>query len=106
MYFNGDKFELLNFVESARTFHYETPQGNQIEIKESVRRDLGIIFEPNRKFNKHITSEVAKGNRMAGWILRTFRTRTKEIMLTLLETLVVPISRIWMYNLDANLKTQ
>ena len=27
---------------------------------------------------------------MVGWILRTFRTRIKEVMLTLLKTLVVP----------------
>ena len=26
---NGDKFELLNFGESARTFPYEIPQGNK-----------------------------------------------------------------------------
>ena len=57
--FNRDKFELLNFGKSPRTFHYETPQGKQIETKESVR-DLGIIFEPNGKFDKHITSVVAK----------------------------------------------
>lgn len=28
--------------------------------------DLGIIFEPNEIFDKHITSKVAKGNRMVG----------------------------------------
>ena len=25
MFFNGDKFKLLNFGKSTRTFHYETP---------------------------------------------------------------------------------
>ena len=88
MLFNGDKFELLNFGKSASTFHYETLQGKQIEAKESVR-DLGIIFEPNGKFDNHITSVVAKSNWMVGWVLRTFRTCTKEMMLTLLKTIVV-----------------
>ena len=83
--FYGDRSELLNFGKSARTFHYETFQGEKIEAKENVR-DLGIIFEPKRKFDKHITSVVAKGNRMVGWILRMFRTRTKEVMLSLLKT--------------------
>ena len=48
------------------------------------------MFEPNGKFDKHITSAVAKGNRMVGWILRTLRSRTKEVMLILLKALVVP----------------
>ena len=42
MLFNRQKFELLNFGESARSFHYETTQGKQIEAKESVR-DMWII---------------------------------------------------------------
>ena len=37
MLFNRQKFELSNFGESARSFHYETTQGTQIEAKESVR---------------------------------------------------------------------
>ena len=63
--------------------------GKQIEAKEIVR-DLGIIFEPNGKFDKHITTVVAKSNDMVGWILWMFRTHTKKIMLTSLKTLVVP----------------
>ena len=37
MLFNRQKFILLNSGESARSFHYETTQGKQIEAKESVR---------------------------------------------------------------------
>ena len=59
MLINKDKFELLNFGKSANTFHYETPQGKQIKAKECVR-DMGITFEPNGKFDKHITRTVAK----------------------------------------------
>ena len=63
MLFSRDKFELLNFGKSARTRHYETPSEKQIEAKETVR-DLEINFDPNGKFDKHITSVVAKGNCM------------------------------------------
>ena len=45
------------------------------------------MFEPNGKFDKHITSAVAKGNRM---VLRTLKSRTKEVMLILLKALVLP----------------
>ena len=51
MLFNRDKFEFLNFEKSARTFYYEAPQQKEIEAKEGAR-DLGIIFEPNEKFNQ------------------------------------------------------
>ena len=89
MLFNRDELELLNFGKNTRTFHCERSQGKQLEGKVSAK-DLGIKFEPNEKFNKYITSVVAKGNCMVGWILRTFRTCTKEIMLTLLKLLSVP----------------
>ena len=45
----------LNFGKRARTYHYLTLQGKQIEAKESVR-DTGIILESNGKFKKHINS--------------------------------------------------
>ena len=48
------------------------------------------FFKPNGKFDKQITIVVAKSNRMVGWSLWTFRTRTKEIMLTILKALAVP----------------
>ena len=54
MVFNGDKFEMLNFGKTAKTYHYEAPKGKQIESKESVR-DLGFIFEPSGKFDKHLS---------------------------------------------------
>ena len=39
-----------------------------MEARDSVNsvRDVGIIFEPNGKLDKHITSVVAKGNCVAG----------------------------------------
>ena len=41
--FNRDKFDLLTFGKSARSFHYETPQGKQIEAKESVRFFFSVM---------------------------------------------------------------
>ena len=101
MLFNGEKFELLNFGKSARTFHYETLQGKQSEAKKNVR-DPRIIFEPNERFDKRITSVMAKGNCMVGWILWMFKTCTKEIILRLLQSCSCTRSRIWMYNVDVN----
>ena len=44
----------LNFGKRARTYHYLTLQGKQIEAKESVR-DTGIILESNGKFKNTST---------------------------------------------------
>ena len=68
---------------------YLTSSGKQVEAKVGVG-DQRIIFELNGKFDKHITNILPKSNCMVRWILRTFRTRTKEIMFTLFKTSAVP----------------
>ena len=42
-----------------------------IEI-ESKEKDLGILFEKNLKFNRHITVTFKRANRLVGLIKRTF----------------------------------
>ena len=68
---------------------YQTSPGKQIESKVGIG-DLELISEPNGKFDRHITDIIAKGNGMIRWILRTFRTCTKEVMFTLFKALAVP----------------
>ena len=56
------KFQILNSgLEHTIMQHLK----ENIEGNDSVR-DLKIIFEVNGKFDKHITSIVAKGNCMVG----------------------------------------
>ena len=54
---------MFSFGKSNRTSQYLTHQGESIESKESVR-DLGIIFQSNGKFGKHIIKIVAKSDRV------------------------------------------
>ena len=42
------------------------------------------------KFDQHIRIVINKGKRIAGWILRVFKTRTPTVMLTLLKQLIYP----------------
>ena len=56
----------------------------------SVVKDLGIHISENFSFEHHIRLVANRGKRMAGWILRTFRTRKPDIMLTLLKQLIYP----------------
>ena len=41
-------------------------------------------------FNENIEIMVKRGKRMAGWVLRTFQTRDKDVMLTLFKALIRP----------------
>ena len=50
-------------------------------------------------FQQHITNVCQSARNMCSWILRTFETRTPELMLTLWKSLVIPIldycSQLW-----------
>ena len=98
MVFNSSKFELLSIGRSMRITNYRTSTGLKIETKEVVK-DLGIKVSSDLMFKQHIKESVAKGNRMAGYILRTFSTRKKYVMRRLLKTLIIPVieyaSIIW-----------
>jgi len=88
MDFNDDKFEMMSFSPTARLPLYTTPTGNPIAQKEVIK-DLGIQIEDNLTFRTHIATTAAKGHRMAGWALRTFRSRERSLMMTLLKSLII-----------------
>ncbi len=70
--------------------HYTTPSGNTIEIKKSIK-DLGVWLSDDCTFNDHIQKTTVKAKDMISWILRSFKTRKQELMLTLYKMLVLPI---------------
>ena len=88
MQFNESKFELMYFGNNKSDISYNSPTGSVITKKDTIK-DLGIIFEDKLLFHKHITSIVAKGHRIAGWSLRTFKSRKTKVILTLLKSLVI-----------------
>ena len=98
--FNGDKFELLryNVPSSLSSFQYKDCDNLFIEEKQLVT-DLGIEMSNNAKFTAHIQSVCSSMKNMSSWILRTFRSRSREVMLTTWKTLVLPIhdycSQLW-----------
>ena len=85
MKFNNGKFELIYALVQLK--EYYTPSGESIERK--VVKDLGIHFQAKLTFLHHVVATAAKGHRMAGWALWTFQSRGKQVMLTLLKTLIV-----------------
>ena len=62
-------------------------------------KDLGVLFNKDGNFDDQLKVKIAKCNKMSGYILRTFRTREPEPMMSLFKALVIPImdygSIIW-----------
>ena len=89
MSFNSDKFECLRYWprNSEPDFSYTSPDGAVIEEKEHLR-DLGVEMASDLTFSVHISNTVAAANQLIGWALRTFRRRSRLIMLTIWKSLV------------------
>ena len=101
MQFNAGKFQALRyqpFPAYPLQQSYVGPDGIAIPELDTVR-DLGIKMSKDATFRAHIAGMVAKCRRMAGWILRTFRARDQETMLTLWRTYVLShmdyCSQLW-----------
>ena len=53
-------------------------------------KDLGVTFDSELKFDRHIGNAIAKANRMLGIIKRSFTFRDKDTLTRLYKTLVCP----------------
>ena len=63
--------------------------GEIISIEEdSEEKDLGILFEKNLKFNKHIIVTVKRANKLEGLIRRTLSFMDKELFLMVYKSLI------------------
>ena len=92
MVFNGDKFECLRYWPGRTAkpdAHYLNQLGMPIERKAHLR-DLEVEMGNDCLFSAHIENTVAAGNNLAGWALRSFQRRSKQVMLNLLKTMIKP----------------
>ena len=101
MTFNSDKFECLRYwadPEKAPNHQYLAPNGQPIEVKSDLR-DLGVRLSSTLSFSIHIQATVAAASKLVGWGLRTFGSRSRGVMLTLMKSIVQPkldyCSQLW-----------
>ena len=90
MIFNGDKFEMLRYWPRNGTkphYSYKDPSGGDIEEKKHLR-DLGVEISNDLTFSIHVENVMTAANKLAGWALRTFRRRSRKLMLTLWKSLI------------------
>ena len=71
-------------------FKYVNEEGKTIEEKEHIK-DLGIQLSNDLTFSKHIDKSVSACNKIVGWALRTFRSRSWHIMLVFWNFLIQSI---------------
>ena len=67
----------------------ETGEQSNIQQVED-EKDLGVTFQKDLKFTKHINNCVKKANRMIGIIKRTFSHMDKSMFLQLYKTMIRP----------------
>ena len=101
MKFNSDKFECLRFCPAGTTkpnCGYNGPDGADIEEKPHLR-DLGVELSSDLSFKVHIQNVVTSATQLSGWALRTFRRRSRGVMITIWKCLVQPkidyCSQLW-----------
>ena len=101
MEFNSLKFEVLRYGkdEALKIFtNYLSSSGTVIDQKDSVR-DLGVIMSADASFNQHINRVVDTASDKISMILRTFKSRDPDLMITLWKSVVIPsleyCSQLW-----------
>jgi hypothetical protein len=101
MELNNDKFELLCYnlgtVNSNQNLLKELPFQNDLRNYNasdktiepvSLVRDLGIYIDKNINWKDHYNIITKKAKQMCGWILSSFYSRGKDVMLVLFKSLV------------------
>ena len=101
MSFNNLKFELIRRGFDATLklcTSYTSPDGTIINEKDHVK-DLGVTMSSDFSFNEHINRICRSARNMCSWIMRTFKSRSSDLMLTTWKALVLPIldycSQLW-----------
>ena len=89
--FNSLKFQSIKYGNNKDLLShaYKDPSGKLIQIEEHVK-DLGIMMSHDLTFTKQIDITASRCRGLTGWILRTFESRNKDLMLTLLKALIHP----------------
>ena len=88
---NIQKCKYIQYGNVRYEYNYKmtNKDGEIISIEEdSEEKYLGILFEKNLKFNKHITVTVKRANKLVGLIRRTFSFMDKELFLMVYKCLI------------------
>ena len=90
MELNETKFMLLQHGNNVDIKNpYKLSENITLE-KSEYAKDLGILVDMDLKWRQQIATATASATQLAGWAMRVFRSRTKEVVLTLYKALIRP----------------
>ena len=88
MELNESKFELIHHGYSDHLKHpYSLELGVKITSSDKVR-DLGVMISSDLSWNSQYKNMIADAKKYAGWILRTFKSRNREVIMLLYNSFV------------------
>ena len=95
MVLHDSKFEYLVYRSklleelpfTAQWVHYSTPSGQDLTSASSVKY-LCVYLSPDMKWSLQATIAAQNANKMANWVLSVFSDRSKDVLLTLYESIV------------------
>ena len=92
MELNEDKFQLIqhgkiSHLKPSTSEIYKTSQGTSLNPTDVVV-DLGVTINEGLNWKSHVETVSLKARQFAGWILRTFKSRQKDLMMTLYNSFV------------------
>jgi hypothetical protein len=92
LYFNATKCKIMHIGNTNPEREYVMrEEDNETKLKEcEEEKDLGVTFDRELLFDRHIANVVSKANQMLGIIRRTFTCIDKDIFTRLYKTLVRP----------------
>ena len=92
LYFNASKCKVVHYGNKNPNYSYDIKNKNDSVtlLTSDDEKDLGVTFDGELKFDKHIGNAIAKANRMIGIIKRSFTFRDKDTITRLYKTLVRP----------------
>ncbi|KAL1446684.1 hypothetical protein WDU94_003502, partial [Cyamophila willieti] len=87
--FHPDKCEVMSISRSKEPISYEYKIGNATLSRVSVKKDLGVQFQDNLKFDKHMETIISSASRTLGLLIRHSQYFTDEDTITTLYTALV-----------------
>ena len=91
MELNKKKFQLMQYgTKNELKLPYDIGQETPLEKEQDIK-DLGVYVSENLSWETHIAESVKRGRKCMGWILRTFKSRKAEVLLTLYRSYVIPL---------------
>ena len=91
--FNCEKCKCLHLGKNNKNHIYNIQQGKVSNNMSTtfLEKDLGVNIDPKLDFEEHINIQTKKAKRLSGMILRTFDSRTSNILIPIFKSLIRPV---------------